>query len=446
MLRQLGGQAAAGFAAADSELLAGLLTAASEAGYLAPAPLLPDLLDAAVRTAALRPAVAAVLGERGRWLAGHRPDWQRVADEAPQSPTGPPAGQAAGNPELWRTGSRAARHAYLASLRDHDPAAARELLAAGWAREIGAERPTLLGVLARGLSPDDEEFAEAALDDRVEAVRATARRLLARLPESDFNRRVAERAAAALGLAGDGPRRLVPVLPSPGDVGDAAIRDGLSPRPPSPSIGAAAWLLTQVIAAAPLAGWTRRFRLSPQEIVALPVEQDLGIAVRAGWRLAAVRQADAEWATALLDAGDPDDGGGRPPAAWPDGAWLAAVLPPQQRAARAAARLARVNLAGRPAEVSAVMSEIAGHPDPWPGVLADAVLAVLARAATQAVLPRLARGLLAAAGRGLPAAGARDYAAELARLAEAYPQTWSPLLRSAAETIALRRAFLEEIR
>ena len=92
------------------------------------------------------------------------------------------------------------------------------------------------------------------------------------------------------------------------------------------------------------------------------------------------------------------------------------------------------------------MSEIAGFPDPWPAVLADAVLAVLARAATQAVLPRLARGLLAAAGRGLPAAGARDYAAELARLAEAYPQTWSPLLRSAAETIALRRAFLEEIR
>jgi len=450
LLRQLAGPTVPGFTAADSELLAGLLTAASEAGYLAPAPLLPDLLDAAVRTAALRPAVAAVLGERGRWLAGHRPDWQRVADEAPASPAAPSAGPATGetgDPELWRTGSRAARHGYLASLRDHDPAAARELLAAGWSREIGAERPALLGVLARGLSPDDEEFAEAALDDRVEAVRATARRLLARLPESDFNRRAAERAAAALGLAGDGRRRrLVAALPSPGEVGDAAIRDGLSPRPPSPSIGAAAWLLTQVIAAAPLAGWTRRFRLSPQQIVALPVEQDLGIAVRAGWRLAAVRQADAEWATALLDAGDPDDGGGRPPAAWPDGAWLAAVLPPQQRAARAAARLARVNLAGRPAEVSAVMSEIAGHPDPWPGVLADAVLAVLARAATQAVLPRLARGLLAAAGRGLPAAGARDYAAELARLAEAYPQTWSPLLRSAAETIALRRAFLEEIR
>jgi hypothetical protein len=168
--------------------------------------------------------------------------------------------------------------------------------------------------------------------------------------------------------------------------------------------------------------------------------------VHAGWRLAAVRQDNAEWARALLDAGDPDDGGGRPPAAWPDGPRLAAVLPPEVRAARAAARLAGMNLAGRPADVNAAITEIAGCPVPWPTVLADAVTAILGRAATQAVLPRLARGLLAAAARGLPATGDRDYAAELARLASAYPQTWSPLLRSAAETIALRRAFLEEIR
>ena len=91
------------------------------------------------------------------------------------------------------------------------------------------------------------------------------------------------------------------------------------------------------------------------------------------------------------------------------------------------------------------MSEIAGCPLPWPAVLADAVVTVIGRAATQAMLPRLARGLLAAAGRGLPATGTRDYAAELTRLADAKPQTWTQLVRSAAETIALRRAFLEEI-
>ncbi len=357
-----------------------------------------------------------------------------------------------GDTEVWRTGSRAERHAYLARLRDRDPGAARDLLAAGWAREIGAERPALLGVLARGLSPGDEEFLEAALDDRVDAVRATARRLLSRLPGSAFNSRATERAATVLALAGDGrDRRLAATVPGPGDADDAAIRDGVSPRPPSPGIGAGAWLLTQVIAAAPLASWTERFGLPPDQIVALPVERDLAIAVHAGWRLAAIRRGDGEWARALLDAGDPDDGGGRPPAAWPDDARLAAVLPLEVRAARAAARLASrewagKEWAGRHAEVGDALAEIAGCPVPWPPVLADAVAAALARAATQAVLPRLARGLLAAAGRGLPAAGARDYAAELARLADTCPHTWSPLLRSAAETIALRRAFLEEIR
>ena len=83
---------------------------------------------------------------------------------------------------------------------------------------------------------------------------------------------------------------------------------------------------------------------------------------------------------------------------------------------------------------------------PWPGDLADAVIAVLGRAAPLAVLPRLPRGLLDLAARGLPATGGRDYAAELTRLADAQPQNWTPLVRKTAETILLRRAFLEEIR
>jgi hypothetical protein len=216
--------------------------------------------------------------------------------------------------------------------------------------------------------------------------------MLIRLPGSAFNGRAAERAAGVLRLAEDGRR--------------------------------------------------------PREIVALPVGQNLGIDVHAGWRLAAVsRPADSgEWARALLEAGDPDDGGGRPPAAWPDGTRLAAVLPPDVRAERAAALLAATKRSGKPADAYAAIAAVASCPVPWPAALADAVVAVLGRAATLAVLPRLPRGLLDAAARGLPAAGDRDYAAELVRLAGAHPQTWSPLLRSAAETITLRRAFLEEIR
>jgi Family of unknown function (DUF5691) len=443
-LRQLGGaQLAPGFAAGDKELLADLLTAAGEAGYVASAPLLPDLLDAAVRTTALRPVVAAVLGDRGRWLAGHRTDWQRVVD------AGPAAAVPADDPEVWRTGSQAERQAYLALLRQRDPNAGRELLAGDWARLPADERAALLAALARDLSAGDEEFLDAVLDDRASGVRVIAQRLLARLPRSRFRERATDRATAVLRLERHG-RRLSLAVTRPANPDAAAVRDGIDVRLPSPSIGVGAWLLTQLIAAVPVAAWTDLFGLSPAEIVALPVEPRLDAArrldVHAGWRLAAVRQGSAEWAQALLAAGDPDDGGGRPPAAWPDDQRLAAALPSAARAERAAALLAGTKLTPGPVAANQAIAEVAGAPMPWPGGLADAVMTILGRAAPLAALPRLPRGLLDLAARGLPATGGRDYAAELTRLADARPQNWTPLVRKTAETVLLRRAFLEEIR
>ena len=445
-LRLIGGaQLAPGFAAGDKELLADLLKAASEAGYVASPPLLPDLLDAAVRTTALRPVVTAVLGVRGRWLAQHRPDWQRVLDAEPAAAVAGPSD----DPEIWRTGSRAQRHAYLADQRLRDPQAGRALLAADWARLAADERAALLAVLARGLSADDEEFLDAALDDRADAVRVVARRLLTVLPGSRFGLRSTERAAAVLGLERHGLRQGLAVS-RPADPDAAAVRDGIDPRLPSPSIGPGSWLLTQLIAAVPLARWGALFGLPPADLVALPVGPRLDaprrLDVHAGWRLAAVNQGNPEWAEALLAAGDPDDGGNRPPAAWPSDQRLAAILPSARRAARAAALIAGANLNAGPAAAQHALAEVGGGPVPWPGDVADAVLAVLGRAASLAVLPRLPRGLLDLAARGLPATGGRDYAAELTRLADTRPQNWTPLVRKTAETILLRRAFLEEIR
>jgi hypothetical protein len=474
-LRQIGGaQLAPGFAAGDKELLADLLTAASEAGYVASPPLLPDLLDAAVRTVALRSAVGAVLGVRGRWLAGHRPDWQRLVDDltATRAPTdaaladagrsdapsaarraanpataGPAA--SSGNPEVWRTGSRRERHAYLTDQRGRDSQAGRALLVADWARLPADERAALLAVLARSLSAADEEFLDDALDDRADAVRAIARRLLTLLPASRFSLRATERAATVLRLERHGLRHRLAVS-RPRDPDAAAVRDGIDARVPSPSIGAGAWLLTQLIAAVPLAGWSALLGLPPADLVALPVGPGLDaprrLDVHAGWRLAAVNQGNREWAEALLEAGDPDDGGNRPPAAWPSDQRLAAILPPATRAARAATLIGGANLNAGPAAAQHAIAEVGGGPVPWPGDLADAVLAVLGRAAPLTVLPRLPRGLLDLAARGLPATGGRDYAAELTRLADARPQNWAPLVRKTAETILLRRAFLEEIR
>ena len=470
---------------ADAELLADLLTVAAEAGYRAPAPLLPALLDAAVRAVALRPAVTAVLGSRGRWVAAHRGDWRRIAEassaspgQAPTSsaaldPAGPPASD---DPRAWETGSRAQRVAYLAALRDREPLAARELLAAGWSRETAEERAQLLTVLSRGLSPDDEGFLEAVLDDRASWVRAAARRLLRQLPESAFNQRAALRATQVLRLRRDGTgRRLAARLPegvapatsaaaggsAAGEAGEATAslpltaddlaRDGITGSSPGPGIGAAAWLLTQLIGAAPLDTWTTLWGLDATQITSLPVEGGLDAEVYAGWRLAAVSQRNPEWAAALLSGTAPLLALGRPEAAWPGNHELAAVLDPVTRAALApgvASRVARTAnaAAGRKAGNSAaatVIAELTAWPGPWPDALADLVIAMVADNISAQGAVRLIQGLLAAAARRIPVTGPRDYAAEFTRLAQspacAFP--WLSVLRRTADTLTVRRAF-----
>jgi hypothetical protein len=152
-------------------------------------------------------------------------------------------------------------------------------------------------------------------------------------------------------------------------------------------------------------------------------------------------------------AGPEDDGRHRPPSAWPPDQDLAATLPPEERAGRAADLLANLRLTtanppgwGEPASPPlAEIAEIAGLPVPWPQVLADAVIDVVDRAVTMPTMPGVVRNLLPAAARGLPATGPRDYGAVLARFADAYPRTWPATLRATAYAIACRRVFLQEI-
>lgn len=418
---------------ADPILLADLLAAAADSGYRAPAPLLPSLLDAAVKYAPVLPAVAAVLGARGRWLATHRSDWQHAVNAvAPGVPD---------DPAVWETGNRNERHAYLAMLRDRDQTAARDLLAAGWAKETGGDRADLLAVLACGLSAADEEFLEQALDDQMAPVRAAAQALLARLPGSAFNRRAAQRAAPLLRVEPSGlRRRLAASLPR--GVDGSAFRDGIVTSPPTPAIGARAWLLTQLVAAAPLTEWVTRFGLDARQIVSLPVTGDLAMEVQGGWRLAAIRQASMTWAEALLAAGEHADAGQRPPAAWPPDHQLAAVLPPAAQAARATALLTM------PTVTTAAIAAATDCPGPWTAALGKAVFAILELAFTTGDWTGSPKALLLAAARNLPVNGSSDYADALTQLASvaSCPQPWPTALRHAANTVALRRAFLKEIR
>ena len=468
----------------DAEALAGLLTATTGAGMRAPAPLLPALFDAAPRDPALRAAVIRAAGTRGRWLAALNPAWHALLPDLPAGAAGvggvaeagpasagsggagsggadPAAGAGPARPglagaevgERWLTGTRAERVAYLVGVRERDAGAGRELLAAGWAREGADDRRVLVGALRTGLSPADEAFLEAALDDRAGSVRAAAVRLLAVLPGSAFQQRATARGEGLLRVEGRGRRRRLVVTPPEEAVG--APRDGVSARSPSPRFGPRVWLLMQLIAATPLAVWTRRLHAEPEELTALPVEDDFADNVHAGWRSATVREADPRWAAALLTAARTLDPRPRPRGGWSTGSQLAAALPPGWPSAFELATLLpradrvayTIGLLGRDSEDDPEAAEAAaGCPAPWPLELARAALDHLARtidwrsgSAVDPVLPALARRV----DPGI-AAGLADRLRPLSEGPRAHGR-WAAELGRAADIIELRRRFHEEL-
>jgi hypothetical protein len=257
------------------------LELARRRGVRVPEELLPVLLDHA--RGERRARVLAVAGERGRWLAGLDESW----------------GWAAAGEDAWRTGSLDARRAWLREQRQRDPAAGRAALEEAWAEEEPRARGPLLAELRAGLGPDDEDFLEAALDDRRQEVRAVASDLLARLPGSALRTRMTERARPLLRVTRGLLSRLEAQLPEALDA--AAARDLVSTRPPR-GTGERAWWLRGIVAATPLELWETELGETPAALVAMPVRDNLRELLHDGWALAAARQESTAWAEVLLPA------------------------------------------------------------------------------------------------------------------------------------------------
>src|SRR5262249_10094445 len=152
--------------------------------------------------------------------------------------------------------------------------------------------------LAVGLSDDDEALLEQALDDRSGAVRAVAARLLDRLPHSARAARMADRARQMVAVAPDdqGLDRLDIGLVAPGPA--HWRRDGVTADAPSgTSLGVAA--LVQVVAATPLAAWSAL--ATPDHLLLLAREHELGSVLVEAWTRAAAAQRESTWAHLLLD-------------------------------------------------------------------------------------------------------------------------------------------------
>ena len=284
------------------------------AGLRLPSTLLVATLELADK--ALRYAAHPVLGTRGQWLAGHRPDWSWAHRTGTTTDLDEMQ-------RVWQEGRLDERLAVIARLRAVQPDVAREWVAAVWPREKADVRLELVSALDAQLSTADEEWLMVALRDRTAAVRGTAAALLARLPGSQVAARAAARADDYLAwtASSSGPsNRKVEGGSTPGDtlhvtpplaVDPAWESDGLIVKPPRGS-GERAFWLTQALSLVDPGHWSSRFPASPADLARAAWTSEWGAAVMTGWSRAAVLHGATAWIVALWDAWVAHEDAGNP--------------------------------------------------------------------------------------------------------------------------------------
>lgn len=282
----------------DDLILGWLLACAEHNAIVGPA-LLPELAALALRDVSLRQPLSNCWGERGRWLASifhPRLTASTVASRDALGEEVPPE-EIEGLVRSWPTLDRAAASIELRRLRNTDADRARELLATHWAKLPAKARDEHLDVLGENLTLADEDFLEAALDDRAQAVRGSAAALLGRLPGSGLRARMGDRLAPLIQVE---KRMLRPTkisLSLPQGVDEAGVRDGLAA--PDPTVtGQAPYWLRAIIRSSPLDVWVRVSGMVPRDVV-----QALDLPLRSGtpstWR--SVARATASGQTPSLE-------------------------------------------------------------------------------------------------------------------------------------------------
>lgn len=238
------------------------------------------------------PATApAVVGAELDWLA-------RACGEAPAREAAADGAEAAD----WTDGTVAERRAAFAAFRARDPEGARAALEPVFRKEKADIREALVHALATGLSPADEPFLEACLDDRAGGVRQAAQHLLPNLAGSRYAARMAARARAALTieskrkLLGGTTHSLVVTLP---EESPELARDGVEVNTwERRGGGARASLLRSILGRAPLEAFADH---PPRLWIELALRSEWADPVFHGLFSAAKRTLDPAWSEAMAD-------------------------------------------------------------------------------------------------------------------------------------------------
>ncbi|MEM7346907.1 MAG: DUF5691 domain-containing protein [Chloroflexota bacterium] len=274
------------------ELLSQFLKLLSEHNLRVPEMYLPNLLEKGAKSIIMRPHILPVLGATGRWLAAQNPAW---AYAAPEIDTWD------GAFNLWQISKGAAQHSLLRQLRLTDPERGRQILESTWKSETPATRSSLIKALQIGLSIDDEPFLEMALDDRHQTVRQKAAEYLTYLPESRLCQRMIHYTRRVLNWTPENKHQITVLFPRV--VNPQMVRDGVQIRQQQNSARARSLQLVELVSAVPLSHWEETWQTNPESIVKAVQTSRWPRTLTRAFTVAAERQGNAAWATALL-AGD----------------------------------------------------------------------------------------------------------------------------------------------
>lgn len=285
-----------------AEQLDSWLALARSLGMSIPHAALVPLLDQGIQKPSLRARITPLIGQRGRWLITQHPVWSEkygTADEAPET--------------HWQHGTLDQRRAALLAMRRQSPAAALTALENDWPQETVENRIALLPCLATGLSLQDEDFLDRALDDKRKEVRTIAQQLLATLPGSQLSERCKTRLtaiftlerktglAARLGaMLGGGLPELKLDLPSAIDAG--MKRDGIGAETHRGLGEKAGWLL-DLMRNVPPSHWSGEWQLTPRQVLDVLAKQEFHAALINGVVQATARTADTDWFVMLMTDG-----------------------------------------------------------------------------------------------------------------------------------------------
>ncbi len=282
--RRLAGLLQNAFATNSKELLAEFLRQMQGGGLVLPPDLLPTALD--VSDANLRTQLLPVLGERGVWLSEFRPEWSWVR-------TGVASLSGRDRDVLqfeWEHGTIRERCQVLSTIRRADANEGRTWLESTFAQEKAEYRARLLGTFEFGLSAEDEEFLEAALDDRSSQVQSVSAFLLSQLLESAFASRMRERAEAMLSQTSDADREcgFQLVCEPPEKIDKTWKRDGIATKPPTGQ-GKRAYWTESVLSTIPPSHWVTQFDASPEHLIQAARGGTFDRPILKAWTTAAAR-------------------------------------------------------------------------------------------------------------------------------------------------------------